>query len=145
MYTPWVSNKLQKSLPQLISDMRKFIILQYFFYKRRTSNAAALKLLDKMLRNYDRRSTPTNDMGKFFFLWRKTASHFFAWYILYWYAEINHIKYVQWYDQYLYIWEMYILYFLGIATNVSVELHVASLGSINTENMVIRYYNFEAW
>ena len=40
---------------------------------------------------------------------------------------------------------MYILYFLGIATNVSVELHVASLGSINTENMVIRYYNFEAW
>ena len=25
---------------------------------------------------------------------------------------------------------------VGIATNVSVELHVASLGSINTENMV---------
>ena len=44
-----------------------------------------------------------------------------------------------------YIFEKCIFYILGIATNVSVELHVASLGSINTENMVIRYYNFEAW
>lgn len=48
-------------------------------------NAKALKLLDELLRNYDRRSTPTNN--------------------------------------------------LEMATNVSLELYVASLGSINTENM----------
>merc|ERR1719412_2715573 len=50
-----------------------------------SSNTEALRLLDKMLRNYDRRSTPTNNVG--------------------------------------------------LATNVSVQLLVASMGSINTENM----------
>jgi len=49
------------------------------------SNTEALRLLDKMLRKYDRRSTPTNN--------------------------------------------------IGLATNVSVQLLVASMGSINTENM----------
>lgn len=50
-----------------------------------SSNTVSLRILDQMLKGYDRRSTPTNDIGK--------------------------------------------------ATNVSVQLLVASMGSINTENM----------
>ena len=116
----------------------------FIFYKRRTSNAAALKLLDKMLRNYDRRSTPTNDMGKFFSYGAKLPPIFCMVHTLLVRRNKSYQICPMIWSVLIYLRNVYFI-FLGIATNVSVELHVASLGSINTENMVIRYYNFEAW
>ena len=107
---------------------------------RHTSNAAALKLLDKMLKNYDRRSTPTNDMGKLICI----AEGIY----LFCNCEKAHkslkLTYcaVESFYRHLILRRMTLLdifVFTGIATNVSVELHVASLGSINTENMVIYF------
>jgi len=84
----------------------------------------ALKLLDSLLRGYDRRSTPHNNQGE-----RMLSEHMRnpALILTQTRALTKNEKKMRIAD---------VLRSIGVATNVSLELYVASLGSINTENMV---------
>ena len=73
----------------------------------------SFRILDTLLRAYDRRSTPTNGLGM--------HNNLLIW------GFLIHVK------CYFFISREFIS---GYPTNVITQLYIASLGSINTENMV---------
>ena len=73
----------------------------------------SFRILDTLLRAYDRRSTPTNGLGM--------HNNLLIW------GFLIHMK------CYFFISREFIS---GYPTNVITQLYIASLGSINTENMV---------
>ena len=65
---PTFALKLISEIKLLLKKRDCFTKYILFFLFFSNSNTEALRLLDKMLRKYDRRSTPTNNIGKKIFI-----------------------------------------------------------------------------
>ena len=81
--------------------------MSILFFSEPSEHTNALHILDSLLRNYDRRATPTNHLGKFLMDQPKNDKTA---------LPISSIK--------------------GVATEVECKLYVRSLGSINPDTMV---------